>query len=135
MTREELLGSREYWITKIQLDLYNQIEQYMKEQGISRTQLADQLNVTKGYVSQLLNGDFDHKVSKLVDLALAIGKVPQIQYSDLQEFTVEDNRRSNNSPYVFKAVYRVNQLQDLPYSSEDDKHSQDLRVQTAYLHL
>ncbi|GAB3491582.1 hypothetical protein GCM10027341_04770 [Spirosoma knui] len=133
MTREELLGSREYWITKIQLDLYSQIEQYMNEQGISRAQLADQLNVTKGYVSQLLNGDFDHKISKLVDLALAIGKVPQIQYSDLQECTVEDNRRSNNSPYVFKAVYRVNQLQDLPYSSssEDDKYSQDLRVQTA----
>jgi predicted XRE-type DNA-binding protein len=131
MTREELLGSREYWITKIQLDLYSQIEQYMNEQGISRAQLADQLNVTKGYVSQLLNGDFDHKISKLVDLALAIGKVPQIRYSDLGEFTAEDNSRYTASPYVFKAVIRGDQIQDLPYSSEDDKHNQNLREQTA----
>lgn len=83
MTRDELINSREYWITKIQLDLFAQIEQYMADNKLSRTQLAEQLGVTKGYISQVLNGDFDHKISKLVDLSLAIGKIPTITYGEL----------------------------------------------------
>jgi transcriptional regulator with XRE-family HTH domain len=122
MTREELISSREYWITKIQLDLFNQLEAYMKANNINRTQLADRLGVTKGYISQVLNGDFDHKISKLVDLALAIGKVPQIEYSDLQEFIDNDSHISTNSPYVFTAITWGGQTQSLPYS---ESHSED----------
>lgn len=89
MTRDELLTSREYWIAKIQLDLFSQLDKYMVENTISRTQLAEKLGVTKGYVSQILNGDFDHKISKLVDLALAMGKVPKITYVDITQYTEE----------------------------------------------
>ena len=116
MTREELISSREYWITKIQLDLFNQLEAYMKANNINRTQLADRLGVTKGYISQVLNGDFDHKISKLVDLALAIGKVPQIEYSGLQEFIATDHRIKTSSQFVFTAIIRGNQTQSLSYS-------------------
>ncbi|GAB2562957.1 helix-turn-helix domain-containing protein [Spirosoma areae] len=120
MTRDELVSSRGYWIARIQLDLFNQIENYMTEHQLSRTQLAEKLGVTKGYVSQILNGDFDHKISKLVDLALAVGKVPQIEYTDLQEFIVAEKRNENNSPYVFKKIIRGDQIQDLPFSSHQD---------------
>lgn len=89
MTRDELINSREYWITKIQLDLFNQLESYLTDNNISRTQLAEKLGVTKGYVSQILNGDFDHKISKLVDLALAMGKVPEITYINLDKYREE----------------------------------------------
>lgn len=92
MTRRELVSSREHWITKIQLDLFNQIENYMTEHQLSRTQLANKLGVTKGYVSQILNGDFDHKISKLVELALAIGLVPMVQYKPLEEVLFEDEK-------------------------------------------
>ena len=44
----------------------------------NRTQLAEHLGVTKGYVTQLLNGDYDHKLSKLVELSLKCGYVPKI---------------------------------------------------------
>lgn len=40
ITRDELLACPEYWTTQIQLDLFNHIENYMKEQGLSRTELA-----------------------------------------------------------------------------------------------
>ncbi|AUD01363.1 helix-turn-helix domain-containing protein [Spirosoma pollinicola] len=107
MTRDELLHSREYWIAKIQLDLFSQLDKYMSENDISRTQLAEKLGVTKGYVSQILNGDFDHKISKLVDLALAMGKVPQINYMDVQEYIDAENRSENNSPYRFSKSFRA----------------------------
>lgn len=53
ITREELLTSKEYWVA------------------------------VKGYVTQLLSGDFDNKISKLVEFALAIGKVPSISFRDI----------------------------------------------------
>ncbi|RZK34389.1 MAG: XRE family transcriptional regulator [Hymenobacter sp.] len=105
MTRDELLNSREYWIAKIQLDLFGQLDKYMLENNISRTQLAEKLGVTKGYVSQILNGDFDHKVSKLVDLALVMGKVPEITYISLDKY--EDEKPTQN---IFKRVVPGGQL-------------------------
>ncbi|GAB3993538.1 hypothetical protein GCM10028807_29000 [Spirosoma daeguense] len=120
MERDELITSREYWITKIQLDLYNQVEQYMKDHELSRTQLANQLNVTKGYISQLLNGDFDHKISKLVDLALVMGKAPQINYVDLQDVISQENQGHKNDLFPFEKIIRGDQIQTLDYQRNEE---------------
>ena len=85
MEREELLKSEGYWIAKIQTDLYREITAFMERNNMSSTQLANYLGCSKSYVSQLLNGNFNHKISKLVELSLAIGKAPVIDYQDLQE--------------------------------------------------
>ena len=39
MKREELLNSKEYWLSKIQIDLFNEIEKYMQRNGLNRTYL------------------------------------------------------------------------------------------------
>jgi transcriptional regulator with XRE-family HTH domain len=90
MKREDLFRHKEYWVVQIQNDLYGVIEDYMKKSGINRTQLAEKLNVTKGYITQILSGDFDHKVSKLVDLALASGKAPILHFVDLEQYIKDD---------------------------------------------
>lgn len=92
MTRKELLSNKEYWLVGIQLDLNARLEAYMKENNMTRTQLAEKLGVTKGYVSQILNGDFDHKISKLVELSLAIGLVPTISYKPVQDVIEADKK-------------------------------------------
>ena len=84
MTREELLRCPEYWTTLIQNELYRQIESYMEERNMNKSQLAEHLGCSRGYVTQLLNGDFDHKLSKLVELSLAIGLAPTIAFNDLE---------------------------------------------------
>lgn len=85
MTREELLKSPEYWTTLIQNELYRQIQAYMEEHNMNKAQLAEHLGCSRGYVTQLLNGDFDHKISKLVELSLAIGMVPSVQFKELED--------------------------------------------------
>lgn len=90
MERDELLKSKEYWIAKIQMDLYQLIENYCSEKKITKTQLAKELGVSKGYISQILNGNFDHKLSKLVELSLAFGKVPIIEYENVDKYTSQD---------------------------------------------
>jgi transcriptional regulator with XRE-family HTH domain len=91
MKREELLKNKGYWISKIQIDLYNQLEKYMRENNINRTQFAEKLGVSKGYLSQVLNGDFNHRLSKLVELSLAIGKVPEFCFKDLEQIIQYEN--------------------------------------------
>lgn len=91
MKREELLKNKGYWISKIQIDLYNQLEKYMSENNLNRTLLAKKLGVSKGYITQVLNGDFNHRISKLVELSLAIDKVPELHFKDLNNLIREEN--------------------------------------------
>lgn len=91
MKRKELIKSKEYWIAKIQLDLFEMIENYRKENNLTKTQLAEKLGVSKGYISQILNGNFNHKISKLVELSLAFDKVPLLEYENLNKYILNDS--------------------------------------------
>lgn len=88
--RKDLLQSKEYWLTRIQTKLFALLENYMEERGLNQTQLAKELGVTKGYVSQVLNGNFDHRMSKFVELSLAINKVPQIHFEEIDQVLDDD---------------------------------------------
>lgn len=118
MTREELLRCPEYWTTLIQNELYRQIQSYMEEHNMNKSQLAEHLGCSRGYVTQLLNGDFDHKVSKLVELSLAIGMVPSIEFKDLEH--VDDAVKFQCNGIIKplpKFSYTANNLVVLPMSN------------------
>ena len=89
INREELLSSREYWMVKMQSDLIRELEAFMTANGMNRAQLADYLGFSRGYITQLLSGTFDSKISKIVELSLAIGLTPELRFSPLPESTVE----------------------------------------------
>ena len=91
MKRAELLKSEGYWIAKLQTDLYRELVSFMERTHRNSTQLAKYLGCSKGYVSQLLNGNFDHKLSKLVELSLAIGKAPILEYKDVSDYVLEND--------------------------------------------
>jgi len=91
MNRKELIKSEEYWTAQIQLDLFELIENYRKKNNLNKTELAAQLGVTKSYVTQILNGDFDHKISKLTGLALAFGKVPVLKFIDVEKYIKQND--------------------------------------------
>jgi transcriptional regulator with XRE-family HTH domain len=120
MTREELLRSPEFWLTKIQNGIFNLIEQYRKDKKLNKTQLASELGVTKGYITQVLNGDFDHKVSKLVDLSLAFNKVPVISYIDIDEYLYNDAEDKTN--YTLRN-YEQQKIEMNTYICEVDEFS------------
>ncbi len=91
MKREELIQSEEYWLAKLQIDLFNKVEAYMKANNLTRTQFAKKLGVSKGYVSQILNGEADHRLSKFVELALAIGLCPNVSFEKIDDLLHRDN--------------------------------------------
>lgn len=102
MDRKELLKSPEYWTASIQMELYRQIEAFMKEKNFNKTQLAEYLGCSKGYISQLLSGDFDHKLSKFIRLSLAIGKIPEVIFTDADEYIQEESQSYKNTMVVSK---------------------------------
>lgn len=78
----------------IQNQLFSMLQQHLDENKITRTQFAEKLGVSKGYVSQIMNGGFNHRLSKLVELSLAAGKVPVISFKDINDVILEDNTKS-----------------------------------------
>lgn len=92
MTREELMKSPAYWTVGLQMELYRQIASFMESHHMNKTQLAEYLGCSKGYITQLLNGDFDHKLSKFVELSLAVGKIPEITFSDADQYIFSKTR-------------------------------------------
>ncbi len=91
MERKDLLKSPDFWISQIQMELYACASKYMERTGKNRKELAEHLGVSKSYVSQLLNGDYDHKLSKLVELSIAFGYIPKIEFRPLDEVIYEDS--------------------------------------------
>lgn len=108
MKREKLLKSEGYWMAQLQSNLFGTVEKYLRDEKISRQQLASKLGVSKGYISQILNGDFDHKISKLVQLALACNCVPILTFVEVEEYIKNDR---NNKVYdlipMQKPVYQT----------------------------
>lgn len=118
MKREELLINRGYNTGKIQNQLFRELNEFMEKNQMNRTQLAKHLGVTKGYVSQVLNGDFDYKLSKLVELSLAMGKIPQLKFVDIaqvikpeqkldivhhnKEYKLTNKRKENSGNFHFE---------------------------------
>lgn len=90
---QELVRTPEYWMETIQNELYRQVKYYMEEKGINQTELAKELNVTKGYVSQILNGNFNYTLNKLIDLSLAIGVAPDLQFTSFEHYLAAENAK------------------------------------------
>ncbi len=117
ITREELLKSPEYWFENAQNDLYGQVIEYMEKEGINQNQLAERLGVTKGYVSQILKGEFNYTLKKLIEISLAIGKIPRIEYQSANKVITEDSK----SAYI---QLQVNEPSYVSLSSVEDSESQ-----------
>ena len=91
-TREEVLRSPEYWFEEAQNELYRQVVEYMEKSGLNQTQLAEKLGVSKDYVSQILKGEFNYTLKKLIEISLAVGKVPQVEYKRIEEVINEESK-------------------------------------------
>ena len=81
----ELVQTPEYWLETIQNEIFRQVAAYLKDNNLTQTQLAKQLGVSKGYISQIMKGEFNYTLKKLIEISLAIGKAPIIEFKPLAE--------------------------------------------------
>jgi transcriptional regulator with XRE-family HTH domain len=102
-TRHQLLSKPEYWFEEAQNELYRQVIEYKEKKGITQTELADELGVSKGYVSQILKGEFNFTLKKLIEISLAIGMVPRLEFIPLAD--VKKNDQPANRPLTAVAEH------------------------------
>lgn len=76
----------EYWESKFQVLLYNAVEDYMVKNNLNRTELAKEFGVTKGYISQILNGNYNHSISKFIDIVLKVDLVPDLKLVPIEQY-------------------------------------------------
>jgi hypothetical protein len=69
---------------RVILEATSEICDAMEEQGITRSQLAERLGKSKGYVSQLLDGRQNMTLRTLADVFLALGLAVHVQPGSLQ---------------------------------------------------
>ena len=119
MDRKQLLSSKEYWLSKIQIDLFNHVSNYLENNNMKRSELATKLGVTKGYISQILNGESDHRISKMVELSLAIGLVPDISFKNLEEYINKDEKCSNKDEQeLMDSLQKIHEKGYMSYKKE-----------------
>ena len=80
LSRKELIQTPEYWIETLQNEIFRQVYQYMDKENLNQSQLAKKLGVSKGYISQILNGNSNFTLKKLIELSISIGIIPDIQF-------------------------------------------------------
>jgi transcriptional regulator with XRE-family HTH domain len=99
ITREELLKTEEFWFETFQNDLYRMVAEYIQKEGMTQTQLAEKLGVSKGYISQIMNGNFNYTLKKMIELSLALDKAPAFEFKNLEQYIQDDSRKRFEMEY------------------------------------
>lgn len=107
LSRKQLISSPDWHLAEIQQLLFEEITHYLDNNNITQTQLAEQLGCTKSYVSQILNGNFDFRLSKFLELLIAVGKVPKIELVLIDSLL--DDEQSVDKPIEIKYRYKDTQ--------------------------
>jgi transcriptional regulator with XRE-family HTH domain len=115
LKHEELLNRPEYWLETIQNEIFRQVTTYLKDNNLTQTQFAEQLGVSKGYVSQIMKGEFNYTLKKLIELSLAVGKAPVITFIPLAEIIQNEN---NFSPEMLAFDQVAKQIENYKSTGE-----------------
>jgi transcriptional regulator with XRE-family HTH domain len=124
MKREELIKSPYWWLAHIQSELYGMMEDYRIKKKLKKKDIAKMLGFSKGYITQVLKGDCDHKLSKLIELSLAFGKVPKLEFIDIEKYILEDKGMlilDTNKPVALSIVYNTNSLREVAANPFESK--------------
>lgn len=107
----ELARSKAYWLSHVQNKLYAAVERFCRARGWQPQQLVEHLGYSKGYVRQVMNGDFDRRLSKLIELSLAVGMVPDLQFRPIDEYVASyvGNRDSGPDTAAATVTFIVDQ--------------------------
>ncbi|MFK8058424.1 MAG: helix-turn-helix domain-containing protein [Saprospiraceae bacterium] len=103
--RKKLLSSIGYHSEGIRLELFRKIDAYLTENKLTRKALAEKLDVSKGYISQVLNGESDVRISKLVQLSLAVGLVPIISWIPTEKYLASGGKVYSAMPKTESVNY------------------------------
>lgn len=109
INKEELLKRPNYLLTKYQNEIYRQLLYFMKANNYSQTDVAQILGVSSAYISQILNGNFNFTLKKLIELGLLMGKVPVLNFIDSKDYWNQEMDKGKDGPSISVTINIINQ--------------------------
>lgn len=91
-SKKEIIKSSAYWLAHLQIELFNQLKKFMERNNLNQNDLAEKFKVTKGHISQILNGDSNFTLKKLISLSLNIGKIPIIKFLSINKYLSNEKK-------------------------------------------
>ncbi len=86
INKDKLLLRPNYLLTRYQNEIFRQLGEYMEKNNLKKQDIAEALGVSNAYVSQILHGDFNFTLKKLIELGLLVGKVPMLEFVAKEEY-------------------------------------------------
>lgn len=117
-TKERLIRGEGYWMETIQQAIHEALLAYMEKHGLNQTELAGKLGFTRGYVSQLMNGNFNLSQRKIIQLLLKLDMVPDLRIRSMDDYLASSKaseptsapRRAATKPTRMAAAVKVRAL-------------------------
>jgi len=75
------------------------VSEYIQKEGINKVQLAKKIGVSKSYISQILNGNFNYTLKKMIELSLALEKAPAFEFKNLEQYIQDDRQKRFEMEY------------------------------------
>lgn len=122
---KDLVSSKEFWEENFKTVFFEAINEYLERNNLSRTDFANKIGVSRGYISQLMNGDSDHRLSKLIELSISIGKAPYLYLKDIEDVLQNvDLEKSVNIDFkkVEEKAIQCDYLKDKLHESRIEKN-------------
>jgi transcriptional regulator with XRE-family HTH domain len=95
ISKDKLLKHPNYLLSKLQAELYRQLTSYMEKHNLSQKKVAKKLGVSTSYVNQIINGNFNFTLKKLIELSLHIGMVPTIEFVKIEDYWQIEKTKEN----------------------------------------
>jgi len=77
---KDLIKNEYFWFEKIQNEFYELLINFKSKKEINNQKIAQDLNVSKGRISQVLNGNINFTLKNLIKIILYTGKVPILKF-------------------------------------------------------
>ena len=93
ISKQKLFKHPDYLLSKYQAEVYRQLQQYMDDHGLTQKEIATHLGVSSSYVNQVLKGNFNFTLKKLIELSLMMGKVPTLEFVNINDYLVSEGKQ------------------------------------------
>lgn len=67
----------------MQITVFNELKNYMNTNNIDIIELSKKLEISEKYINQILNGNIDNKLSKLIEIFLKLDKTVTIKFKQI----------------------------------------------------
>lgn len=82
----ELYESKEFLQEKLILKFSEKLYEVLQKKGLNHQDFAKKLNVSKAYISKIMNGKPNLTLKSIADIAFVLNLWPEIQLSDRDSF-------------------------------------------------